>query len=155
MTPAIRVVRLPHGADLPLPGYATAGAAGMDLLAAVAAPVVLAPGGRALIPTGLAVALPPGHELQVRPRSGLALRHGILVANSPGTIDEDYRGELQVILLNAGNAPFTVTRGMRIAQAVLAPVVRAAWAEVDALDATGRGAGGFGSTGHATITELP
>ncbi|MBX9701970.1 MAG: dUTP diphosphatase [Acetobacteraceae bacterium] len=145
--PEIQVVRLPHGADLPLPSYATAGAAGMDLLAAVGAPVVIPPGGRALIPTGLSIALPPGHELQVRPRSGLALRHGIVLPNSPGTIDEDYRGELGVILLNAGAEPFTVERGMRIAQAVLAPVVRAAWREVPSLPDTSRGTGGFGSTG--------
>ena len=109
--------------------------------------MTLAPGARALIPTGLAVALPRGYELQIRPRSGLALRHGIIVPNSPGTIDEDYRGEIQVIVLNAGDTPFTVTRGTRIAQAVLAPVVRATWHEVPALDDTGRGAGGFGSTG--------
>ena len=144
----VSVVRLAHGADLPLPSYATAGAAGMDLLAAVAAPVVVPPGGRALIPTGLAIALPPGHELQIRPRSGLALRHGIVLPNSPGTIDEDYRGELQVIVLNAGDAPFSIERGMRIAQAVLAPVLRVAWAEVDTLDPTVRGEGGFGSTGR-------
>lgn len=147
MSVPVRVRRLPHGADLPLPAYATAGAAGMDLLAAVEAPVTLAPGARALIPTGLAVALPPGYELQIRPRSGLALRHGIIVPNSPGTIDEDYRGEIQVIVLNAGDTPFTVTRGTRIAQAILAPVVRATWHEVPTLDDTGRGAGGFGSTG--------
>ena len=146
----IRAVRLPHGMGLPLPAYATAGAAGMDLLAALAAPVVLPPGGRALVPTGLAVAVPPGHELQVRPRSGLALRHGIMVANSPGTVDEDYRGELLVILLNAGDAPFTVERGMRVAQAVLAPVLRACWREVEALDDTSRGSGGFGSTGASS-----
>ncbi len=144
----VSVVRLAHGADLPLPSYATAGAAGMDLLAAVADPVVVPPGGRALIPTGLAIALPPGHELQIRPRSGLALRHGIVLPNSPGTIDEDYRGELQVIVLNAGDAPFSIERGMRIAQAVLAPVLRVAWAEVDTLDRTVRGEGGFGSTGR-------
>jgi dUTP pyrophosphatase len=143
----IRIRRLPHGESLPLPAYATAGAAGMDLLAAVTEPVTIPPGGRALIPTGLALALPPGHELQVRPRSGLALRHGIVLPNSPGTIDEDYRGELQVIVLNAGDAPFTVERGMRIAQAVLAPVLRAEWAEVADLDDTARGGGGFGSTG--------
>jgi len=143
----VAVRRLAHGADLPLPAYATAGAAGMDLLAAVAAPLVIPPAGRALVPTGLAIALPPGFELQVRPRSGLALRHGILLPNSPGTIDEDYRGEIQVILLNAGDAPFTVTRGMRIAQAVLAPVIRAAWQEVDGLPPTLRAEGGFGSTG--------
>ncbi len=147
MTIPVEVQVLAHGADLPLPAYATPGAAGMDLLAAVAAPVTLALGERALIPTGLAIALPPGYELQIRPRSGLALRHGIVLPNSPGTIDEDYRGELQVILLNAGTAPFTVERGMRIAQAVLAPVVRARWQPVAALDDTARGTGGFGSTG--------
>ncbi|MBD0272375.1 MAG: dUTP diphosphatase [Acetobacteraceae bacterium] len=140
-------MRLPHAADLPLPSYATEGAAGMDLLAAVREPLVIAPGTRALVPTGLRLALPPGHELQVRPRSGLALRHGIVLPNSPGTIDEDYRGELQVIVLNAGAEPFTVERGMRIAQAVIAPVTRAAWREVDALPDSARGAGGFGSTG--------
>lgn len=144
----IRVVRLPHGAGLPLPSYATAGAAGMDLIAAVHEPVVLAPGQRRLVPTGLAVALPPGHELQIRPRSGLALRHGIVLPNSPATIDEDYRGELQVIVMNAGTEPFTIERGMRIAQCVLAPVLHASWQEVETLDATERGAGGFGSTGH-------
>ena len=145
---SVRVVRLPHAADLPLPSYATEGAAGLDLLAAVNAAVEIPPAGRALIPTGLCVALPERHELQVRPRSGLALRHGLVVANSPGTIDEDYRGEIQVILLNAGDAAFTVTRGMRIAQAVLAPVTRLEWAEVDDLDVTSRSTGGFGSTGH-------
>ena len=144
---AIEVVRLPHAQDLPLPSYATEGAAGMDLLAAVFEPVVVAPGARALVPTGLRIALPPGHELQVRPRSGLALKHGIVLPNSPGTIDEDFRGELQVIVLNAGSEPFTVERGMRIAQAVLAPVTRAAWREVDALPDSTRGTGGFGSTG--------
>ena len=147
MTVPIPVRRLPHGADLPLPAYATAGAAGMDLLAAVTDPVTLAPGARALIPTGLAVALPPGYELQIRPRSGLALRHGIILPNSPGTIDEDYRGEIQVIVMNAGDAAFTVTRGTRIAQAILAPVTRAIWHEVSSLDPTSRGEGGFGSTG--------
>lgn len=146
-TPVIEVVRLSHAEGLPLPGYATPGAAGMDLLAAVTAPLTILPGGRALVPTGLCIALPPGHELQVRPRSGLALKHGILVANSPGTIDEDYRGEVQVIVLNAGTEAFTVERGMRIAQAVLAPVVKAAWREVSELPETSRGAGGFGSTG--------
>jgi len=147
MSQPIRVRRLPHGANLPLPTYATTGAAGMDLLAAVDAPVVVPPLGRALIPTGLAVALPPGHELQIRPRSGLALRHGIVLPNSPGTIDEDYRGEVQIIVLNMGDAPFAVERGMRIAQAVLAPVTRAGWVEVDDLDSTSRSSGGFGSTG--------
>ena len=143
----IRVVRLPHGVGLPLPAYATPGAAGCDLLAAVDGAVTLAPGIRALVPTGLLIAVPAGYELQIRPRSGLALKHGIMVANSPGTIDEDYRGELQVILLNAGTEPFVIERGMRIAQAVLAPVVRAEWVEVEALDATMRGTAGFGSTG--------
>ena len=142
------VRRLPHAEGLPLPAYATAGAAGMDLLAAVSEPMTIAPGERVLVPTGLCVALPPGYELQVRPRSGLALRHGIVLPNSPGTVDEDYRGELQVIVMNAGAEPFTVTRGMRMAQAVLAPVVRAVWHPAATLDATERGAGGFGSTGH-------
>ncbi len=146
----IKVRRFAHARGLPLPAYATAGAAGMDLLAAVEAPVAIAPGARALIPTGLAIALPPGYELQIRPRSGLALRHGITLPNSPGTIDEDYRGEIQVILLNTGTEAFVVERGARIAQAVLAPVSRAVWAEVDALDATPRDAGGFGSTGLGT-----
>jgi dUTP pyrophosphatase len=143
----IQVRRLPHGEDLPLPSYATGGAAGMDLIAAVAAPITVAPGQRALIPTGLAVALPPGHELQIRPRSGLALRNGIILPNSPGTIDEDYRGEVQIILLNAGTEPFEIVRGMRIAQAVLAPVLRCEWQEVETLEDTTRASGGFGSTG--------
>jgi dUTP pyrophosphatase len=146
-TVPIQVVRLPHADGLPLPSYATAGAAGMDLLAAVAEPLTIAPGGRELVPTGIKIALPPGYELQVRPRSGLALKHGIVLPNSPGTVDEDYRGELQVIVMNAGEAPFTVERGMRIAQAVVSPVVRAEWREVAALPETARGAGGFGSTG--------
>ncbi len=150
MSIPVRVQRLPHGADLPLPDYATAAAAGLDLLAAVAAPLAIPPGGRALIPTGLAIALPEGFELQIRPRSGLALRHGITLPNSPGTIDADYRGELGVLLLNTGAEAFTVTRGMRIAQAVLAPVTRLAWVPVAALDDTARGAGGFGSTGLST-----
>jgi deoxyuridine 5'-triphosphate nucleotidohydrolase len=148
MTVPVRVRRLAHNRDLPLPGYATEGAAGMDLVAAVTEPVVVAPGQRVLIPTGLAIALPPGYELQVRPRSGLALRNGIVLPNSPGTIDEDYRGEIQVIVLNTGSEPFRVERGTRIAQGVLAPVVRAAWEEVEDLDVTARNAGGFGSTGH-------
>ncbi len=147
MNVPVLVQRLPHADGLDLPSYATAGAAGMDLLAAVQAPLVILPGGRVLVPTGLRVALPAGHELQVRPRSGLALKHGIVLPNSPGTVDEDYRGELQVIVMNAGTEPFTVTRGMRIAQAVLAPVVRAVWHETETLEATARGEGGFGSTG--------
>jgi dUTP pyrophosphatase len=151
MSVTIQVRRLPHGDGLPLPTYATPGAAGMDLLAAVATPITVEPGKRALIPTGLAIALPPGFEMQVRPRSGLALRNGILLPNGPGTIDEDYRGEIQVILLNAGDAPFTVERGMRIAQAVVAPVVRAEWLEVENLDDTSRSTGGFGSTGIRSV----
>lgn len=143
----ILVQRLPHAEGLPLPEYATAGAAAMDLLAAVAAPVLVPPGGRVLIPTGLRVALPEGHEWQIRPRSGLALKHGITLMNSPGTIDEDYRGEVGVILLNTGPADFTVERGMRIAQAVLAPVVRAVFEVVVVLPESTRGKGGFGSTG--------
>jgi dUTP pyrophosphatase len=148
MTQPIKIRRLPHGEGLALPAYATAGAAGMDILAAVTQPVRLAPAKRALIPTGFAIALPPGFELQIRPRSGLALKHGIVLPNSPGTIDEDYRGEVQVILLNASEEYFLIERGMRIAQAVLAPVTRASWAEVADLDETARGTGGFGSTGH-------
>jgi dUTP pyrophosphatase len=148
MTVPVRVRRLPHNQDLPLPVYATEGAAGLDLLAAVEEPVVVAPGQRVLIPTGLAIALPAGYELQIRPRSGLALRNGIVLPNSPGTIDEDYRGEIQVIVLNAGGEPFRVERGARIAQAVLAPVVRLGWEEVADLDVTTRNAGGFGSTGR-------
>lgn len=143
----IQVRRLPHSQGLALPAYATAGAAGMDLLAAVEHAVVLGPGERRLVPTGLAIALPAGYELQVRPRSGLALKHGIVLPNAPGTIDEDYRGELQVIVMNAGSEPFTIERGMRIAQAVLSPVLRGEWAEVEALDDTVRSSGGFGSTG--------
>jgi dUTP pyrophosphatase len=147
MSTTIQVRRLPHAEGLALPAYATQGAAGMDLLAAVTDPVVIPPGGRTLIPTGLTIALPAGHELQIRPRSGLALKNGIVLPNSPGTIDEDYRGEVQVIVLNTGDAPFTVERGMRIAQAVLAPVTKAAWQEVDQLPETARATGGFGSTG--------
>ena len=147
MSIAIAVKRLPHAEGLPLPAYATPGAAGFDLLAAVHEPMVIPPGGRALVPTGLQMALPEGFELQIRPRSGLALKHGITLPNSPGTIDEDYRGEVGVIVLNTGDAPFVVERGARIAQGVLAPVVRGAWTEVETLPETARGAGGFGSTG--------
>jgi dUTP pyrophosphatase len=147
MSIPIRIRRLPHAEGLPLPAYATSGAAGMDLIAAVQEPVTVEPGGRALIPTGLAIALPSGFELQIRPRSGLALRHGITLPNTPGTIDEDYRGEIQVILLNTGAEAFVVERGSRIAQAVLAPVSRGAWQVVESLDTTERDAGGFGSTG--------
>lgn len=144
---SVAVIRLPHGADLPLPAYGSAGAAAVDFLAAITAPMEIPPGSRALVPTGLAVALPAGYELQLRPRSGLALKNGILVANSPGTVDEDYRGEIMVILLNAGTEPFRVERGMRLAQGVLAPVTRIRWREVETLDETARGQGGFGSTG--------
>jgi dUTP pyrophosphatase len=147
MSTPIRVRRLPHAAGLSLPAYATSGAAGMDLLAAVQVPVMIGPGERALIPTGLTIALPPGYELQIRPRSGLALRHGVTLPNAPGTIDEDYRGEISVIVLNAGSETFMVERGTRIAQAVLAPVSRAVWQEVEDLDVTARNTGGFGSTG--------
>jgi dUTP pyrophosphatase len=139
------VKRLAHFAGLELPAYATDGAAGMDVLAAEE--VTLAPGGRHAVATGLAVAIPHGYEIQVRPRSGLALKHGITVPNTPGTIDSDYRGELKVILINHGAAPFEVRRGDRIAQLVLAPVTRATWLKVDELDDTARGEGGFGSTG--------
>jgi dUTP pyrophosphatase len=143
------VMRLPHGADLPLPSYQSEGAAGLDLLAAVAAdaPVILGPGHRALIPTGLAVALPAGTEGQVRPRSGLAARHGVTVLNSPGTIDADYRGEIQVILVNLGQDSFTVTRGMRVAQLIIAPALQVTICETRNLDETTRGVAGFGSTG--------
>ena len=147
--PIVSVKRLPHGADLPLPAYATEHSAGMDLLAAVDGDVVLQPGERKLIPSGIAIALPTGTEAQIRPRSGLALKHGISVLNAPGTIDADYRGEVGVILINHGDAPFTVDRGMRIAQMVIAPVTQAVWNEVDALPESARGTGGFGSTGTA------
>ncbi|MDE7546957.1 dUTP diphosphatase [Acetobacter fabarum] len=146
-TVGIKVRRLSHGLGLPLPAYATQGAAGMDLLAALDAPLRLEPGQRGLVPTGLSIALPAGYELQVRPRSGLALKHGIILPNAPGTIDEDYRGEIGVIVMNAGQEAFVIEPGMRIAQAVLAPVIRAIWIECDDLDKTERGAGGFGSTG--------
>ena len=148
MIPRLRVSRTAGAEDLPLPSYATSGAAGLDLRAAVPARLVVAPGERALVPTGLRVAVPPGYEGQVRPRSGLALRHGIVLPNAPGTIDSDYRGEVQVILWNTGAEPFAIARGDRIAQLVVAPVVRVELEEV-ALDETPRGAGGFGSTGGA------
>ncbi len=153
MTVAVRIRRLPScDPALPLPDYATGGAAGLDLAANLApadraSGVVLAPGARALVPSGLAVAIPEGYEIQVRPRSGLALRHGLALVNSPGTIDSDYRGEIGLIVINHGAAPVTIAHGMRLAQLVLAPVVRLAWVETDALDASRRGDGGFGSTG--------
>ena len=147
----IRILRLPHAADLPLPAYQSASAAGLDLAAAVPAdaPVAIAPGKWASIPTGFALALPPGTEAQVRPRSGLAARHGVTVLNSPGTIDADYRGEIQIILVNFGSEIFSVTRGLRIAQLIIAPVLTAQLKEANCLEKTTRGAKGFGSTGQS------
>ena len=149
MTIQLRIVRLPHAADLPLPAYQSAHPAGLDLLAAVPndAPVEIAPGGRALVPTGIAIALPAGYEGQIRPRSGLAVRHGVTVLNSPGTIDADYRGELQVILVNISSESFVIRRGTRIAQIVIAPIQHIELVESASLDATERASGGFGSTG--------
>jgi len=143
----VEIKQLAHGQGLDLPHYATADSAGADILAAVDADVTLAPGERAMIPGGFAMRLPPGYEAQVRPRSGLAARNGITCLNTPGTIDADYRGEVKVILINLGHEPFTVHRGMRIAQMVIAPVTRGEWLPVDDLDETARGEGGFGSTG--------
>lgn len=142
---AVELKRLPHGEGLPLPGYATDGAAGMDIVSAE--DVTIVPGARHAVATGLAVAIPQGYEIQVRPRSGLALKHGITVPNTPGTIDSDYRGELKVIMINHGAEAFAIARGDRVAQLVLAPVTQGTWVEVEELDATTRGAGGFGSTG--------
>lgn len=144
---AVQIMRLEHGEGLPVPAARTADSAGLDLAAAVEEAVLIPAGGRALIPTGFAVAIPAGHEGQVRPRSGLAVEHGVTVLNAPGTIDADYRGEVKVPLINHGDTPFTVTRGMRIAQLVVAPVVAVQVAEVGSLDETPRGKGGFGSTG--------
>lgn len=148
MSAELRVVRMPHAADLPMPAYQTAHAAGLDLLAAVpaASPVKIAPGERAMIPTGIAVALPPGYEGQIRPRSGIAIRHGVTVLNSPGTIDSDYRGEIQVILVNLGPESFEIRRGTRIAQMIVAPILQVKIVESVSLDSTGRESGGFGST---------
>ena len=143
---SIRILRLPNGEGLPLPSYATAGAAGMDVVAAEA--LTLAPGTRAAVATGFALGIPDGYEVQVRPRSGLALKHGITCLNTPGTVDSDYRGEVKVILINLGEAPFVIARGDRIAQLVPAPVQRATLESLDALDDTARGDGGFGSTGR-------
>ena len=143
----VAVSRLPHGADLALPAYATPSSAGLDLLAAISDDISLAPGSRVLMPTGLAIALPEGYEAQVRPRSGLALKNGVTVLNSPGTIDADYRGEIGVILINHGDAPFVVTRGMRIAQLIVASVTQLSWVETTELPTTTRGTGGYGSTG--------
>jgi len=146
-----QLMQLPHGQDLPLPSYETSEAAGMDLRAAVPedAPLTLKPGARELVPTGLAMAIPPGFEAQIRPRSGLALRHGLSLVNAPGTIDSDYRGEIKIILINQGDEDFEISRGMRIAQMVIAPVLQVAIEPVTSLDDTARGAGGFGSTGVA------
>ena len=150
MKPTIAVRRLPHAVGLPLPAYETTGSAGMDLRAAVPddQPIVLHPGARVLAPTGLCMAIPLGFEVQIRPRSGLAAKAGVTCLNTPGTIDSDYRGEVQVILINLGAEDFVIRRGERIAQMVVAPVAQAAWSEVDSLDETARGAGGFGSTGR-------
>ena len=145
----VAATRLVHAGDLPLPEYATAMSAGMDLRAAIAKPLEIAPGGRALVPTGIAIALPAGYEAQVRPRSGLALKHGVTVLNAPGTVDADYRGEISVLLVNFGDASFTVTRGMRIAQMIVAAFERVSWEAVEALPESARGAGGYGSTGTA------
>jgi dUTP pyrophosphatase len=148
-TTPVDIKKLPHAADLPLPSYATAHAAGMDLLAAIDAPMILAPGKHALVPTGLAIALPVGFEAQVRPRSGLAAKNLVTVLNSPGTIDADYRGEIKAILINHGSEPFVIERGMRIAQMVIARHETVTFNEVEELGETARGAGGFGSTGIA------
>ena len=150
---SIALKRLDHGRDLPLPSYASAGAAGLDLCAAVSEPVVLAPGARVIIPTGFAMAIPQGFEAQIRPRSGLAAKHGMTVLNAPGTIDCDYRGEVGIILINLGEKPLQITRGMRIAQMVIAPVIPAGFREVTDLPQTRRGSGGFGSTGTAATGE--
>lgn len=144
----VAVRRLPHGEGLPLPAYATPGSAGLDLVAALERPVEIQPGGRTLVPTGLAIELPEGYEAQIRPRSGLALRHGLTVLNTPGTVDSDYRGEVSVLLVNLGDRPVTLSRGERIAQMVVAPVTRIAWSEQASLSETKRGAGGYGSTGR-------
>ena len=145
----VALLRLPHARDLPLPAYQSEDAAGLDLVAAVEEATILSPLGRALVPTGLAMALPSGYEAQVRPRSGLAAKHGVTVLNSPGTIDADYRGEIKVILVNLSDTPFIIGRGERIAQMVIAPVTRARLVEATELDDTARGAGGFGSTGRS------
>lgn len=149
----VNVVRLPHFEGLSLPSYATSGAAGVDFVAAIETPLMIKPGERVIVPTGLKVAIPEGYELQIRPRSGLALKNGIMLPNAPGTIDEDYRGEICVIIFNAGSDNFTVERGMRIAQGILAPVTRLVWHECDNLDETERGSAGFGSTGLCSTSS--
>lgn len=145
----VNIVKLPHAADLALPAYATEHSAGMDLLAAIKDDMTLAPGARALVPAGISIALPEGYEAQVRPRSGLALKQGVTVLNSPGTVDADYRGEVGVILINHSDTPFVITRGMRIAQMIIAQYARASWQQVETLESSARGEGGFGSTGVA------
>jgi dUTP pyrophosphatase len=149
----VAIVRLPHASDLPLPAYATEGSAGMDLLAAIPADIELKPGQRMMVPNGVAIELPQGFEAQVRPRSGLAANHGVTVLNTPGTVDSDYRGELKTVLINLGDAPFTVTRGMRIAQMIVARHERVEWAERSELSQTVRGAGGHGSTGLNVVKQ--
>lgn len=144
----VAILREPDCEDIPLPAYETEHAAGMDVRAAVTEPLTLAPGERALVPTGLRISLPPGIEAQIRPRSGLAIKHGISMANTPGTIDADYRGEIRIILINLGQEPFTIHRGDRIAQMIIAPVMRVQWNLTEQLDATSRGDGGFGHTGR-------
>ncbi len=150
----VQIQRLAHCGDLPLPSYATAGSAGLDIAAAVEADQVLAPGQRALVPTGFAIALPEGFEAQIRPRSGLAVNKGISVLNAPGTVDSDYRGEIMVILINLGDAPFTISRGERIAQMIVAPISRVHWQAEECLSSTARDSGGFGSTGIGTGAEM-
>ncbi len=149
----VAIVKLPHAADLALPAYATEHSAGMDLLAAIAEDITLAPGKRVLVPTGISIALPEGYEAQVRPRSGLALKQGVTVLNSPGTVDADYRGEVGVILINHGDDPFVISRGMRIAQMIVAAYARASWQQTDNLETSARGEGGFGSTGVAAARK--
>jgi dUTP pyrophosphatase len=146
----VNIVKLPHAADLALPAYATEHSAGMDLLAAIKEDVTLAPGKRMLVPAGISIALPEGYEAQVRPRSGLAYKNGVTVLNAPGTVDADYRGEVGVILVNHGDEPFVITRGMRIAQMIIAQYARATWSQVENLETSARGEGGFGSTGTAS-----
>ena len=149
----VSILQLPHGTDLPLPEYATAHSAGVDMMAATGGDITLQPMQRQLIPTGIAIALPDGYEAQIRPRSGLALKHGITLVNTPGTIDADYRGEIKVLLINLGQEPFTVSRGMRIAQMIIAPVSRVGWQPVESLDETQRAGGGFGSTGIKAVAD--
>ena len=149
----VNILRLPHAADLPLPAYATEGSAGMDLLAAIDGDIALQPGKYFVVPTGIAIELPQGFEAQVRPRSGLAAKHGVTLVNAPGTVDSDYRGEVRVNLINLGDAPFTITRGMRIAQAIVARHERVEWVERETLSETVRGAGGHGSTGLNTVKQ--